>query len=673
MLATSSGAPFNTTVPSVSGADVEGQTLTSTDGVWSPDGTSYTYQWQRSAGGGAWSDIDDATSASYTLAAADVGDQVNVEVSAANDFGSANADSAASSTILSGAPANTALPIVTGGPTRGYQMTASAGSWSPDPASYPYQWQYAYQWQRNEGAGFVNVPGARASTYTPSLTEESDTFRVTVTATDIYGQASAQSGATGPVLPDPPSNSTAPMISGTARRADTLTMTSSGAWTGTDDTYTYLWQHSSDNVTWVSIAGATAETYTLAAADDGDYVRILVTASNPDGSVSQGSQPTTAVQSVPPLNTLAPAITGTAQRSFKLTASQGTWTGIGDTYTYLWQRSPDGLTWTSIMGATAKTYTLAAADEGDYVRALVTASNPDASVSQGSQPTTAVQSASALNTLAPTITGTAKRTGKLTMTSAGAWIGIGNKYSDQWQRSPDSLTWTSITGATAKTYTLAAADDGDYVRVLVTATNPDGSVSQGSKPTTAVQSAPPLGTLAPTITGAAKLAGKLTMTSAGAWIGIGNKYSDQWQRSPDGLTWTSIAGATAKTYTLAAADEGDYVRVLVTAANPAGSASQGSQPTTVVQSASALLHGSRQHRGAVRVIGVRLGAADGAGQQPPEGGSLGRVESLQDVVLNRLLGARRTLQGFSPGASYVHAVAPAVLGVAAPDQVAQVL
>ena len=72
------------------------------------------------------------------------------------------------------------------------------------------------------------------------------------------------------------------------------------------------------------------------------------------------------------------------------------------------------------------------------------------------------------------------------MTSAGTWSGIGNAYTYQWQRSPDNGHLDEHRGSDGETYTLAVADDGDYMRMLVTATNPDGSVSQGSQPTSAV-------------------------------------------------------------------------------------------------------------------------------------------------------------------------------------------
>ena len=74
----------------------------------------------------------------------------------------------------------------------------------------------------------------------------------------------------------------------------------------------------------------------------------------------------------------------------------GTWSGIGNTYTCQWQRSSDGgTTWTNIAGATAFSYTIAVADEGSAIRALITAVNPDGTASTGSAATPTITAGAA--------------------------------------------------------------------------------------------------------------------------------------------------------------------------------------------------------------------------------------------------------------------------------------
>jgi hypothetical protein len=70
-----------------------------------------------------------------------------------------------------------------------------------------------------------------------------------------------------------------------------------------------------------------------------------------------------------PVNTVAPAITGTAQEGQTLTCSTGTWSG-SPTYTYQWKRNGS-----NIGSATNSTYLLVTADVGQSILCTVTATN----------------------------------------------------------------------------------------------------------------------------------------------------------------------------------------------------------------------------------------------------------------------------------------------------------
>ena len=422
------------------------------------------------------------------------------------------------------------------------------------------------------------------------------TCGATVTAVNTYGQASATSAAVGPVLANAPINSAVPTVTGSPQRTDTLTATA-GAWTGAGNTITYQWQRSADGTNWTNITSATAPVYNLALADEGDTVRVVVTATNISGVSSTPSAPTSAIAPYPPANTVAPAISGVAERGVTLNATEGTWTGPDNVYTYQWQRDA-GEGYVDIEGATAASYTLDIPDEGATVRVVVTAADPDASISQASAPTATVTDALPLNQSAPTVTGTAQRGATLTA-AAGTWAGIGNAYLYQWERSSGGR-WVYIVGATASTYTLAAADEGDPVRVLVSASNPDGTSSAPSAATAAVAGAPPVATVVPTVSGSAQRGASLS-ASRGSWSGAGNAYAYQWQRSLDGTTWTAISGATGLSYTVAVADEGDYLRLSVTTTNPDATVTAASLPDRPRGGGAAdRLHGAsgRRHPGA---------------------------------------------------------------------------
>lgn len=80
-----------------------------------------------------------------------------------------------------------------------------------------------------------------------------------------------------------------------------------------------------------------------------------------------------------------------------------------------------------------------------------------------------------LNTLAPTIGGTAQDEEELSVTHPGLWSGSPSSYQYQWQKdNAGDLNFADIGGATAATYLLVTGDVGDRVRCRVKATNEAG-------------------------------------------------------------------------------------------------------------------------------------------------------------------------------------------------------
>lgn len=89
---------------------------------------------------------------------------------------------------------------------------------------------------------------------------------------------------------------------------------------------------------------------------------------------------------VPPVNTVAPAITGTAQEGQIVTCSTGTWTGTPTiTFAYQWKRNGS-----NIGSATNSTYTLVTADVSQSITCQVTATNGSGSASATSNTITPI-------------------------------------------------------------------------------------------------------------------------------------------------------------------------------------------------------------------------------------------------------------------------------------------
>ena len=145
-------------------------------------------------------------------------------------------------------------------------------------------------------------------------------------------------------------------------------------------------------------------------------------------------------------------------------------------------------------------------------------------------------------------------------------------YTYQWIRTAAGVD-TNISGATASTYTLVAADLGTTIKVTVSFTD-DASNAETLTSNVSVIIARPANTAAtgkPGITGTAQVGQTLTATvgTSADVDGLPNPFltdvntSFQWIRVATDNSETNIASATASTYTLVAADLGTTIKVKV--------------------------------------------------------------------------------------------------------------
>jgi sugar lactone lactonase YvrE len=583
--------PVNTVLPTISGTAKDDKTLTAKAGTWTGLAPiTFAYQWTRcNASGTECTSIGSATETKYTLGHEDVGRTLRVAVSASNGAGTGSATSAQTAVVAAIKPSNTALPVISGTPNVGQLLSVSNGSWEGSPVtSYTYQWQAC----NNLGAKCKEIAGATASTYRVIPYEIADTLRAIVTAANSGGSASATSGLTGLVGFGVPVNTALPATSGTPRDGQTLTA-SSGSWAGTEPiTYAYQWQScNSAGEGCSNISGATSSSYTLGPSNVGSTLDVIVTAKNAIGSTNATSPITGVVAAIPPSNTAAPAITGTARDGQTLTASTGTWTGTPPiSYAYQWQSCNSvGKGCANVAGATDSTYLLGHGDVGSTLRVVVTASNAGGSASSTSAATAVVAALAPSNTAAPAITGTA-RDGQTLTASTGTWTGTPPlSYAYQWQSCNGAgESCSNISGATSSTYLLGHGDVGSTLRVVVTASNAGGSAAGTSAATGVVAALAPSNTVAPVISGSAQ-EGQTLSASTGTWEGTPPiSYSYQWE-SCNGLGegCLDVAGATGSSYALGLSDVGTTLRVLVTASNAGGSASSASEATAIVSAGSA--------------------------------------------------------------------------------------
>jgi RHS repeat-associated protein len=287
------GIPTNTTPPTISPTTGlhDSDTVTADHGTWAGAGTiTYAYQWQACTSPSSCSPISGATAATYQLTAAEVDKTIKVVVTATSALGSGSATSAATADVASTKPSNTAAPSISGEATEGEELTSTTGTWSGgEPITYSWQWLRC----DTDGEDCSPITDETGETYTLTSADVSATIRVKVTATNGAGSETATSAETDPVAGRAPDNTVLPSIDGAAAEGSLLTATS-GTWDGTEPiTYAYRWRRcAGSGGSCVDIAGATSDTYTLATADVGAAIRVVVTATNAAGEESATSAAT---------------------------------------------------------------------------------------------------------------------------------------------------------------------------------------------------------------------------------------------------------------------------------------------------------------------------------------------------------------------------------------------
>jgi hypothetical protein len=490
--------PENLALPTISGTLMKGEVLTSSEGEWTGNPTSYAYQWQDCAANGqGCADVEGANEGEYRLGSADVGHTLRVIVTAADTSGDASAGSLPTGVVEEpppSAPSNTALPTISGEAVEGEVLSADEGEWTESPTSYSYQWQRC----NTMGSDCSNVSGATHSTYSLGSGDVGHTLRVVVKATNAGGTGSADSDLTQevekPSIPPPtaPQNTSLPMISGTATLGQVLSA-NVGSWSGSPTSYSYQWQRCTASSSCSSVSGATAQTYTLGSTDAKHEMRVVVKATNAGGTGSANSALTAEVNEPTlsaPKNTTLPTISGTAISGHVLSAAVGSWSGSPTSYAYQWQRcNAEGKECSNVTGVIGSAYSLGSGDVNHTLRVVVSAKNAGgtgSATSAVSAVVTAPAPAAPTNSSLPTISGSTIE-GSALSASKGTWTGSPTSYAYQWERCDTTGgSCSSVGGATGTSYSLVASDVGHTVRVVVRASNGGGATSATSAQTATV-------------------------------------------------------------------------------------------------------------------------------------------------------------------------------------------
>ena len=529
----------------------------------------YEFQWYRAHPTDDFpSPIDGATQQSYLLTAADRGNYIGVQVTALGD-GNVEVYQDPSQALYTGygpiaAPVTDPLPIgsvaVTNGPT----------SLQAAPAGWPSGTTYAYQWFRDATA----ITGATSATYAPTVTDQGHTLKVRLvgsksgflpatTFSDAKNYSiTVASGSLGSPTITPAENP--------QRVGDTLSVNSTLTFQTVDGplaspTVTYQWFR-----TGVAIAGATASTYALAAADISKVMTVSVTVRSGGYAPYVATSPATPQATVLgfiPINTAPIVQEPNATHVLVSTIAPDSIGVSGTTTTYQWFRgTPGAPTTTAITGATAANYTLGSADVGKVINVEYIVNKA------GYAPSHAFASATGKNytstqvdpTERPVISGTTKVGGVLSTTVPayttvdGAVAAPSVAY--QWYRSGIAVTGTA---GTSPTYTLTASDYAKTISVRVTGGRTGYlAVAATSLATPAITVGVIAGSLAvPIVTENNTTLALTASLPVGSITEPGVAYAWQWYRAGVAIPLATKAG-----YTLTSADYGRqiHVRVIVT-------------------------------------------------------------------------------------------------------------
>jgi hypothetical protein len=160
-------------------------------------------------------------------------------------------------------------------------MKATKGTWTgPADIAYAYQWQRCTVGQANTCAA---IALATAASYVMTAADVGKSIRAQVTATNPDATVESLTALSSVVLSPAPKLTAAPVVSGTVKAGQTLTVTQ-GTWAGDVASVADAWWRCSSPC--AAIAGATALTYVPTSAVVGTYLKVRETATGPGGSTS---------------------------------------------------------------------------------------------------------------------------------------------------------------------------------------------------------------------------------------------------------------------------------------------------------------------------------------------------------------------------------------------------
>ena len=413
---------------------------------------------------------------------------------------------------------------------------------------------FTFQWQSStDGVIFSDIGGANLATYSPGIliadiwykrivtstlngilcTKETNVIRVTVN-NFVPGSIGADQTICDGTAPSP------------------FTSASPSG----DGSFSYQWRSSTDNSTFNDIPGAVGETYSSGIlTQDTWFKRVVTSTLGANSCVKETNVIMVTVDNFVAGSILADQTI--CDGAIPATLTSVTPTGDG-TFTYQWRESPDGITFSDIVGATSETYSPPALTQDTWYKRVVTSTlngAPCVKETNLVRVTVINFNAGGISSDQTICQGTVPAT-FMSVSPSGD-----GAFTYQWQDSPDGVTFTNIVGGNSSTYTaVALLTNTWYRRVVISTLNGTPCVKATNIIKVTINTFVP-GTISSdqTICENTAPAAFTSVSPAGA-----GTFTYQWQRSLDGLNFVNIAGAIIETFTEGILTQDTWYRRMVT-------------------------------------------------------------------------------------------------------------
>ena len=414
---------------------------------------------------------------------------------------------------------------------------------------------YTYQWYEstNNGTTWTEV-GTNSTSY--KTTGSGQTKKIKVTVTD----ADNQHATAGPVDVTWRSPLTIGNISGgggTTFSGNGVSLSVGAASGGNNSNYTYQWYESTNNgTTWTEV-GTNSTSYKTTGS--GQTKKIKVTVTDADNQHATAGPVDVTWRSPLTIGNISGG-GGTTFSGNGVSLSVGAASGgNSSSYTYQWYESTNnGTTWTEV-GTNSTSYT--ATGSGQTKKYYVMVTDEDNRTASASEVSVTWRS--------PLTIGSISGGGGTTFSGNGVSLSVGaasggnsSSYTYQWYESTNNgTTWTEV-GTNSTSYT--ATGSGQTKKYYVMVTDEDNRTASATEVSVTWRSALVAGTISG---GGAYHYGAAVTLEAYPSGGQGiNTYDYQWQIKT-GSSWSDIANANSKTYSVTGHNQTLQYRVVVSGDN----------------------------------------------------------------------------------------------------------